>query len=159
MVIAVRKGVVTFKTISRAVGTSPAEFSHSRDACHIGRNSHPAKSIWYQRLAPRTELHETSDGYRLSWPGGEARFVHDYDAINFRWIATPELAEIGASYTHPNGEPRVRPERSSPAACPMTCRAYSHSMVPGGLLVTSSTTRLTSRTSLVIRVEMRSSRS
>ena len=36
---------------------------------------------------------------------------------------------------------------------------YSHSMVPGGLLVTSSTTRLTSATSLVIRVEMRSSTS
>lgn len=36
---------------------------------------------------------------------------------------------------------------------------YSHSMVPGGLLVMSSTTRLTSGTSLVIRVEMRSSTS
>jgi hypothetical protein len=36
---------------------------------------------------------------------------------------------------------------------------YSHSMVPGGLLVTSSTTRLTSATSLVIRVEIRSSTS
>ena len=36
---------------------------------------------------------------------------------------------------------------------------YSHSMVPGGLLVTSSTTRLTSGTSLVIRVEIRSSTS
>jgi hypothetical protein len=36
---------------------------------------------------------------------------------------------------------------------------YSHSMVPGGLLVMSSTTRLTSATSLVIRVEMRSSTS
>ncbi len=34
--------------------------------------------------------------------------------------------------------------------------AYSHSMVPGGLLVTSTTTRLISRTSLVMRVEMRS---
>lgn len=33
---------------------------------------------------------------------------------------------------------------------------YSHSMVPGGLLVTSNTTRLISRTSLVMRVEMRS---
>jgi hypothetical protein len=37
--------------------------------------------------------------------------------------------------------------------------AYSHSMVPGGLLVMSSVTRLTSRTSLVIRVEIRASRS
>ena len=36
---------------------------------------------------------------------------------------------------------------------------YSHSMVPGGLLVMSSTTRLTSATSLVIRVEIRSSTS
>jgi len=31
---------------------------------------------------------------------------------------------------------------------------YSHSMVPGGLLVTSRTTRLTSGTSLVILVEI-----
>ncbi|MEY9862298.1 hypothetical protein ABH935_007943 [Catenulispora sp. GAS73] len=37
--------------------------------------------------------------------------------------------------------------------------AYSHSIVPGGLLVTSSTTRLTSATSLVIRVEIRASTS
>lgn len=38
-------------------------------------------------------------------------------------------------------------------------RTYSHSMVPGGLLVTSSTTRFTSGTSLVIRVEICSSTS
>src|SRR3954452_4101850 len=36
---------------------------------------------------------------------------------------------------------------------------YSHSMVPGGLDVMSSTTRLTSRISLIIREAMRSSRS
>ncbi len=36
---------------------------------------------------------------------------------------------------------------------------HSHSMVPGGLLVTSSTTRLTSGTSLVIRLEMLASTS
>ena len=36
---------------------------------------------------------------------------------------------------------------------------YSHSMVPGGLDVTSRVTRLISRTSLVIRVEMRASTS
>jgi predicted nucleic acid-binding Zn-ribbon protein len=38
-------------------------------------------------------------------------------------------------------------------------RAYSHSIVPGGLLVTSRTTRFTSGTSLVIRVEIRASTS
>ena len=32
--------------------------------------------------------------------------------------------------------------------------SYSHSIVAGGLLVTSNTTRLTSRTSFVIRVEI-----
>ena len=36
---------------------------------------------------------------------------------------------------------------------------HSHSIVPGGLLVTSSTTRLTSRTSFVMRFEMRASTS
>src|SRR5215213_2861632 len=36
---------------------------------------------------------------------------------------------------------------------------YSHSIVPGGLLVMSSTTRLTSRIWLIIREAMRSSRS
>jgi hypothetical protein len=38
-------------------------------------------------------------------------------------------------------------------------QVYSHSIVPGGLDVTSRTTRLISRTSLVIRVEIRSSTS
>ena len=37
--------------------------------------------------------------------------------------------------------------------------SHSHSMVPGGLLVTSSTTRLTSGTSLVTRVEILASTS
>ena len=36
---------------------------------------------------------------------------------------------------------------------------YSHSMVPGGFDVTSSTTRLTPSTSLVMRLEMRASTS
>src|SRR3954465_12377976 len=42
----------------------------------------------------------------------------------------------------------------SPCAATATSRAYSHSIVPGGLLVTSSTTRLIARTSLVMRVEI-----
>ena len=42
------------------------------------------------------------------------------------------------------------------AQCPPFHDGYSHSMVPGGLLVTSSVTRLISLTSLVMRVEMRS---
>lgn len=46
----------------------------------------------------------------------------------------------------------VRAPRSTPAT-------HSHSMVPGGLLVTSRTTRFTPSTSLVTRVEIRASRS
>jgi quercetin dioxygenase-like cupin family protein len=38
----------------------------------------------------------------------------------------------------------------------VSASVYSHSIVPGGLEVTSRTTRLISRTSLVMRVEMRS---
>ena len=38
-------------------------------------------------------------------------------------------------------------------------RRYSHSIVPGGLEVMSKTTRLTSGTSLTMRLEMRASRS
>ena len=49
--------------------------------------------------------------------------------------------------------------RRGVGSCGLAAAAYSHSMVPGGLLVMSSTTRLTSGTSLVMRVEMRSSTS
>jgi hypothetical protein len=44
----------------------------------------------------------------------------------------------------------------TPTRHPVGHEPYSHSIVPGGFEVTSSTTRLTSATSLVIRVEMRS---
>ena len=69
------------------------------------------------------------------------------------------------------GAPAARPEpptcgpRSASRPSPTCGRSgawasrYSHSMVAGGLLVTSSTTRLTSGTSLVIRVEIRASTS
>ena len=47
--------------------------------------------------------------------------------------------------------------RRGPAGDGLSLRLarHSHSMVPGGLLVQSSTTRLTSGTELVIRLEMR----
>jgi len=52
---------------------------------------------------------------------------------------------------------RVDLDRRS--GCLPRLTSYSHSMVPGGLLVMSTVTRLISRTSLVIRVEIRSSTS
>ena len=53
----------------------------------------------------------------------------------------------------------AKPDTLRSPACawgPSGAESHSHSMVPGGLLVTSSTTRFTSGTSLVMRVEMRS---
>lgn len=58
-----------------------------------------------------------------------------------------EGAETGRAAT-------MRTRRRESAASP-----HSHSMVPGGFDVTSSTTRLTSRTSFVMRLEMRASTS
>ncbi|CQD19360.1 hypothetical protein BN000_04505 [Mycobacterium europaeum] len=61
------------------------------------------------------------------------------------------------------GNVATKAGRREPVMCREATRqrreTYSHSMVPGGLLVMSSTTRLTSATSLVIRVEIRSSTS
>ena len=66
----------------------------------------------------------------------------------------PQAAHRLADRPQPARPPhRGRTEPQPPTAG--VSRAHSHSMVPGGLLVTSSTTRLTSGTSLVIRVEIR----
>ena len=61
----------------------------------------------------------------------------------------PRLTGAGSPARLPPTGTRGRADRPSHAR-----RRYSHSIVPGGLLVTSSTTRLTSGTSLVMRVEM-----
>ena len=75
--------------------------------------------------------------------------------------------ERGHDRLHGVNSSRLKPVRfRSGVSSPLVKRrasqrdpSYSHSMVPGGLLVMSSTTRLTSATSLVMRVEMRSSTS
>ena len=50
---------------------------------------------------------------------------------------------------------RIAPAGPSSGEQSFRLAGHSHSMVPGGLLVQSSTTRLTSGTELVIRLEMR----
>ena len=50
---------------------------------------------------------------------------------------------------------RIAPAGPSRRGLSLRLARHSHSMVPGGLLVQSSTTRLTSGTELVIRLEMR----
>ena len=54
----------------------------------------------------------------------------------------------------PGRQPGSRAQRPSAVPAGAAEAGYSHSIVPGGLLVTSSTTRLICGTSLVIRVEM-----
>ena len=54
---------------------------------------------------------------------------------------------------------RTRRASASSTTRPVAGWPYSHSMVPGGFEVRSSVTRLTPRTSLMIRLETRSSRS
>jgi hypothetical protein len=83
----------------------------------LWRELHGLKPIWPKHLAPGSRLlQKLPDGYRLTWNGGEARFRTDYNAIRFSWIATAELADIAASFSHPNGEPLFdlsRPPRSA----------------------------------------------
>jgi hypothetical protein len=69
-----------------------------------------------------------------------------------RALQTAPCGGFAAPSLIPNGNGDLQTRRSAVVA-------HSHSIVPGGLLVTSRVTRLISRTSLVIRVEMRASTS
>jgi hypothetical protein len=69
------------------------------------RQSQGLKGIGHKQLAPGARLDDRPDGYRLTWAGGEARFLWDYNAVDFSWIATAELADITATFSHANGEP------------------------------------------------------
>ncbi len=71
-------------------------------------------------------------------------------ALRTAALGTGGLTARGLRTTWPAGLMPCRPR---------CCNPYSHSIVAGGLLVMSSTTRFTSRTSLVMRVLIRSSTS
>jgi hypothetical protein len=65
--------------------------------------------IQLNRLAPGCTLEKGPTDFELAWPGGEATFPIGYighqRALDFSWVALAELADIAASYRHPNGEP------------------------------------------------------
>jgi hypothetical protein len=65
--------------------------------------------IQLNRLAPGCAIEKGPTGFELSWPGSEANspigYIGHQNALSFSWVATAELAEIAASYQHPNGEP------------------------------------------------------
>lgn len=65
--------------------------------------------IQLNRLAPACAIGKGPTGFDLTWAEGEATFPIGYighqDALDFSWVVTAELADIAASYRHPNGEP------------------------------------------------------
>ena len=65
--------------------------------------------IQLNRLAPGCTIEKGPTDFELAWPGGEATFPIGYighqRALDFSWVAIAELADIAASYRHPNGEP------------------------------------------------------
>ena len=115
LVVAVRKGVVTFETISRDHRYLTAEFGRELDAwrfliMQLGdswRSDRRMRDInpLEMGLAPGTTLERGPSGSWLTWPGGAAIFHSDLDAIGFSWVARAEPADIAASYRHVNGEP------------------------------------------------------
>ena len=74
-----------------------------------------------------------------------------------------DLLVVNVNYsgteTSPGLVPRIRDEAGAQSASSAQYERHSHSMVAGGLDVTSKTTRLTSATEFVIRVEIRASTS
>jgi hypothetical protein len=66
-------------------------------------------AITSNRLAPHCTIEEGPTGFELGWAGGRATFpVGDTgyrQALTFSVVVTAELAEVAASYRHPNGEP------------------------------------------------------
>ena len=84
--------------------------------------------------------------------GSSGLLAHGWPPITSR---TGGPAPVGVSYASPCRDP---PHRMIRARVSRRV-AHSHSIVPGGLEVMSTVTRLTSRTSLVMRVEIVSSTS
>ena len=77
-----------------------------------------------------------------------------------RAVVCPERIAPSAGYLrHPDPERAPRGSVAARWAPPGHHGAHSHSIVPGGLLVMSSTTRPTGRISLIIREAICSSRS
>jgi hypothetical protein len=80
----------------------------------------PLPRIQLNRLGPGCTIDKGPTDFELAWPGGEATFPIGYighqRALDFSWVALAELADIAASYHHPNGEPLFDLNRHSPTA-------------------------------------------
>jgi hypothetical protein len=79
------------------------------ELCRLLRMRTRLPRIQLNRLAPGCTMEKGPTDFELAWPGGDATFPIGYighqRALDFSWVALAELAEIAASYRHPNGEP------------------------------------------------------
>jgi hypothetical protein len=114
--------------------------SHSRIRCH-----------WRSEIVRSTRKHRIPARIPPTIPGATSPRAIDPTA-NRTPMNAPAIAHC-LGFSGSGGRAWMR---SGAGGSP---RAYSHSIVPGGLLVMSSTTRLTSRISLIMREAICSSRS
>src|SRR4029450_8396464 len=111
--LATRHGLFTFETTSRGERSIAAAFSSPRDArryliMDLGeslRFRNRMAPIVMNELATGSELEEVPRGHRVSWPGGEATFYEQYEAVTFSWVIDADPATIARSYRNINGEP------------------------------------------------------
>ena len=127
-----------------------------RDAVRASREHEVGSEQWWRgrQQGPR--------GERRAPRGGGARGAHRRrQEPDPRPAARPgdAVADLLRRAPGREGRRRLRQGRRGLHRGEQLGSAHSHSMVPGGLLVMSTATRLTSSTSLVIRVEMVSSTS
>jgi hypothetical protein len=98
-----RKARCTFSTAAAARRFMIAELGH------VLRLRTSLLRIRPNRLASGCTLEKGPTGFDVAWPEGRASFPIGYaghqDALTFSWVASAELADIAASYRHPNGEP------------------------------------------------------
>ena len=99
-------------------------------------------------------------GYAVSLhvgKGSERLFVDDHESVG-RAASKAERCRGCMRVLRGRASAQEKARRGGPDDVSQM-RDYSHSMVPGGLLVMSITTRFIPRTSLVIRPDIRSSTS
>src|SRR6218665_8457 len=117
----------------------PGNSSHARDCAGLARRS----------------------GQIAGLPShGGAAGTYSHSILPRGFEGTSSTTRLTSSPPHPNTPPpadggRLPARVGGPPARGGAAGTYSHSIVPGGFEVTSSTTRLTSATSFVIRVEIR----
>jgi hypothetical protein len=106
----------------------------------------PARGSVFAALAPAAPLLD---------------LAQDQETQHAREDAADDAGEDLAGQDHPERVQRAHERRDPGPGADREALwvAYSHSIVPGGLLVMSSTTRFTSRISLIIREAICSSRS